>query len=303
MTMQDSVPDAPGMAGPLGTSRWVGPALAPLVLAGLVACVLTDPTAVFSGVGRSVANAVLLAALMVPLALVAVLESRSRSGAVPALLLTAGFLALTFVATGLPRLGPFTDLEWNWQGKLLDLVWVGIVLVLLARWARTRAGVRWRIEPGSLRPFLVVTGLFAAAWFGLTLLGLWGAGGAPAAGLSVERLLFDTTVPNLTEELIWRGLMLAVLDRCFGTPWRLAGAPVGWGLVLTAVLFGLGHGVHVEPGWQLHLLPVELVLTTLAGFVLGWVRARTGSIWPAYTTHCAPEVAALGATALWVAAY
>jgi hypothetical protein len=28
----------------------------------------------------------------------------------------------------LPRLGPFASLQWNWQGKLLEVAWV-IVLV------------------------------------------------------------------------------------------------------------------------------------------------------------------------------
>ena len=68
----------------------------------------------------------------------------------------------------------------------------------------------------------------------------------------------------IVEELMYRGLGYGLLER-FGT-WTAIGG--------TAVLFGLAHG-------SLALLPVFVV----TGLALGWLRSRTGSIYPGVLVH------------------
>lgn len=288
--------------GPAGTVRWLPLPVGILVVAAGLSGAAAGVGPLAEHVAAAVAGGALVAALTAPLVFVAVRRTARRGRPVPyrALAVAAAVLLMTYVATGLPRVGPFAELRWNWQGKLVDLLWVGALLWVVRRWSVDAAGLRARWEPGSVRPAVTAIWLLALGWFGISLLGLW-AGGMGTEDLTVERLLYDTTVPNLTEELVWRGVLLAVLDQALGTPRRLWGAPVGWGLVLTAVAFGLGHGVVVEPGHGLRVLPANAVLTALGGALFAWLRARTGSLLPAYLAHCAAEVAVLGALAAWVA--
>ncbi|HEX4510119.1 MAG TPA: CPBP family intramembrane glutamic endopeptidase [Burkholderiaceae bacterium] len=77
-------------------------------------------------------------------------------------------------------------------------------------------------------------------------------------------------VVALPEEVFFRGYLLQRLEARFPPTHRLAGAPVGWALLLSAVLFALGHVL------------VDFNLQRLAVFfpalLFGWMRARTGSL-------------------------
>ncbi len=49
-------------------------------------------------------------------------------------------------------------------------------------------------------------------------------------------------MPGLAEEFVFRGVFQSLLNEAFGQPWRLARASLGWGGIITAVLFVVGHG-------------------------------------------------------------
>jgi uncharacterized protein len=76
----------------------------------------------------------------------------------------------------------------------------------------------------------------------------------------------------LTEELLFRGYIFAVIREAVG--WR-------WALLLTSVVFGLLHsqnpGANLEP----------LAIVTLAGFFLGGILLLTDSLWAAWMAHFA----------------
>lgn len=79
------------------------------------------------------------------------------------------------------------------------------------------------------------------------------------------------------QELAFRGLLLATLERG-GSP-RLANAG-------QALLFGLAHIAVQYEGPVASIVPVTVAL----GLGLGWVTQRTGSIWPAVVAHAVLEV-------------
>ncbi|AWM33555.1 hypothetical protein DDQ68_12630 [Hymenobacter nivis] len=54
-------------------------------------------------------------------------------------------------------------------------------------------------------------------------------------------------MPGLTEELAFRGVLLALLDRTFTERVRVLGADVGRGTVSSSLVFGLCHGLRVGP--------------------------------------------------------
>nr|WP_281352386.1 CPBP family intramembrane glutamic endopeptidase [Phytoactinopolyspora alkaliphila] len=198
-------------------------------------------------------------------------------------------ILLTSVSGRIRPLPVFESLEHHWQGKVLDLLWLAILFGILHRWARTEAGLRWRIEPGSARPAVILVAGVFVLFVGLTVLSV-GADAGSAEAVSAERFAYNATIPNLTEEFIWRGAMLAVFARVFSASRTVLGAPVGWGIVITSVIFGLGHTILIDLSGNWSVNVAGGIFATVMGLLLGWIWARTGSIWPAFLLHCAPEV-------------
>ncbi|WP_157975696.1 CPBP family intramembrane glutamic endopeptidase [Brachybacterium sp. YJGR34] len=198
---------------------------------------------------------------------------------------------LTSLSGRILTLPLFAGLQGNWQGKILDLLWVGILFLLLRRWAREETGLRGRLVPGSARPALIAITVVLALFVGLgAVAALTGEDAGRAVGM--EQIVWDATLPNLTEELIWRGMMLAVLDRALPPSRRVLGAPLGWGAVLTAVVFGLGHMILLGADGSWSLSVGGGLFATAMGLAFAWIRSLTGSIWPAFALHCAPELGA-----------
>jgi len=81
----------------------------------------------------------------------------------------------------------------------------------------------------------------------------------------------------IPEELFFRGYLMGRLDERWPPVRRLLGAPIGRGLIVSSVLFALGH-VAVVPN------PQRLAVFFPA-LVFGWMRARTGSIVPGAVFH------------------
>ncbi len=74
-----------------------------------------------------------------------------------------------------------------------------------------------------------------------------------------------------------RGLLLLLLHQAFGKGLSIWGAESGWELWLVVAIFGLLHGVTTEGG-QLQISFAAIVSTGFIGFILTWMRERTGSL-------------------------
>ncbi len=79
--------------------------------------------------------------------------------------------------------------------------------------------------------------------------------------------LFFVAIP---EEMFYRGYLQTRLDEVWAPRWRILGATVGPGLLVTCVLFAFGHSLVIWQWWH-----VFIVVPSLA---FGWLRARTGGI-------------------------
>jgi len=85
----------------------------------------------------------------------------------------------------------------------------------------------------------------------------------------LAQLFWIAIVPGLLEELLCRGaLFTAAQTLAFGKGT----------IVITATVFAFLHGLN---GLWLLELPHRFVL----GLLLGWLRARSGSVWPCVTAH------------------
>ncbi|MCK2220625.1 CPBP family intramembrane metalloprotease [Actinomadura sp. ATCC 31491] len=205
---------------------------------------------------------------------------------------------------------------------------------VLGAWAAGRTPVRqWARRTGlTLGERKGRTGRYVlGAWIGVPLLVLASIGLSAAAGLlrldldglSLLRAAYEArgvpapddlgtavtlpillgvlagpvlnAVPALGEEWGWRGWLLPRLVSSNGV---LAG------LLLSGAVWGLWHAPLTLLGYNYPRLGSWAALffigfCTLAGVLLGWLRLRTGSVWPAVVAHgslnaVAPAVLMLG---------
>ena len=163
------------------------------------------------------------------------------------------------------------ELIFNWFGKTLSIAGTIAMLFFLPRVGFRAAGITWEQNAGSLVPVLR-TGVLVILF---TTVGAFLTSSTP--NTSSEHLLWQATMPGLDEELFFRGLLLLLLHQAFGKGLTVWGAETGWGLWLVTALFGLLHGVTLEDGnFEVHF--GVIVSTGFLGFVLTWMRDRTGSL-------------------------
>ena len=89
------------------------------------------------------------------------------------------------------------------------------------------------------------------------------------------------TIPALGEELGWRGWLLPRLLPLGPVPAIIASGVI-WGL-WHAPLVLLGYNYPGVPGW-LGVLAMMGMCTAIGG-VFGWLRLRSGSVWPSALAH------------------
>jgi membrane protease YdiL (CAAX protease family) len=124
-------------------------------------------------------------------------------------------------------------------------------------------GFTWHQRPDSMRAALAV----AVAALSLHLLAMSGSR-VRLEGVSLETWLYQATLPGLVEEVLFRGVLLALLDRAFVVRRVVLGASIGWGGVVVTVVFVALHGLDVAVLFG--VLPAALLYL--------WLRARTGSL-------------------------
>ncbi len=167
---------------------------------------------------------------------------------------------------------PFAaSLKWNWAGKIVAICGTLVMMLAVRRGTLAEFGLTLRQRPGAVIPALVVTAAICALSWGAEA---WVNDGTDT---SLERLLFQATMPGIDEELFMRGLLLGMFMRAFSDRWTLAGAPVGPSIVAVTFLFAAGHSLAFAGG-TLHFDAVAFALTGAIGFGLAWLRLRTGSL-------------------------
>jgi uncharacterized protein len=223
------------------------------------------------------ANAGLVTGIFVILALPALLRRANRGWLLLAVVVVlADFLASAGGRDFQKYIPYLAHAHWNWFGKVLSLAVVSLIAAALAASGKFRLremGLSFLQAKGTWRailfvaiPVLVLQAVLSATLFGDTT--------APAA----ETVLFQASMPGLAEELAFRGVILALLDRIFTGRISLGGAKLGYGAVVVTLFFGLVHGIVIGDDLQLHTSLFSGIYAALVGFVLVWLRLRTGSI-------------------------
>jgi membrane protease YdiL (CAAX protease family) len=220
-------------------------------------------------------------AVGLPFFVLAVRSARQRDGRDINLRDVAQLAIFFLVCLSLTRLGPFTDTLW--PGMILESL-CALAFIWATR-STSRAGLTWNISPQAWRASAIVTILtllfVVTRGLALKFTGL----GAETEPIVFEWLLFQLTMPGIAEELAYRGVIQPGLNAALGRPWKLMGARVGWGWVITSVIFWGTHAFHLDTDMGFSFYWRTLTMQFIVGFVFGWVRERTGSVFPPMIVH------------------
>ena len=183
--------------------------------------------------------------------------------------------ALPSVVTALKIAGT----HWNWTGKVLSLV---LSVIVIATRKLTPAAIGLTLEQRHAK-IGVIAVLFFIVWG--TCLGLLFKPGA----VDAETLLFQATMPSLSEELVYRGILPAMLLGLAGRKPPTQGIP--WVVIVaTAIVFGAWHGLRYSNG-AFGFDGLSALFPFLGSLPGGWLRFKTGSLLFPILIHSVANVA------------
>jgi len=176
--------------------------------------------------------------------------------------------------------------EHNWIGKVIGIALTLGMYLLLPRPLRAETGIFAMPRTSEWKSTVVVSAALLLTFWAIASVF---RDGKPLTG---EAFLFQATMPGLDEEMMYRGVLLALLVGALGKPLSIAGIRIGWGALPVVAFFGLAHGLT-------EALSAETLASIFAATVMGagllWLKERTSSIWVAVAVH---NLANIGSSAL-----
>lgn len=198
----------------------------------------------------------------------------------------ANFLLLVFIAIGyafllnLPRNFhelQFVHSKWNWSGKIFATLFAfGCIAVFKKRLSPAKVGLTTTFLPGSFKPCLI----FAIIYLFIICTGSFFFQGKLPHSMSTDDILWNTTVlPDFSEELMERGILLLLLDNIFERNWLFFNAKVGPGLLLICLLFGFEHGLMVNYQFRFAFDAFNFFRTFfVSALAFTWLKERSGNL-------------------------
>lgn len=189
------------------------------------------------------------------------------------------FLLWSVLTNGL-SLKLFATQQWNWAGKIAGIV-LGLIFILRNKViSGTETGWTLKFSQHSLKPVaLLLLG-------GLVLrLALFFALKPPVTGFDTETVLFQAIISPLSDEIIFRGILLALLNRVFLQTEDLMGFRMSRGVLITSLLFGLSQGFLLQNGLHLQISLIRILLAFICGIITALLKERSGSLLPAILFH------------------
>lgn len=226
------------------------------------------------------------ACMVIPLVAASVGVDRDRTATLWALLFL-GLVILDQALLYLPiqtGIDGYFGLHWNWFGKLFVLAWA-VPFIVFGPISVSDVGLRAPLRHAFARAAMIVAILaivaFLVHWFMRT--------GEPRTAGTV---LFQLIMPAIAEELVFRGVLFAVLQKAFREP--PSADPKWWksrAVWLTAIAFALIHGWTVVGG-TLEFNALACISPFVFGVIAGALRKYSGSVAFPIVLHSAVDVAA-----------
>lgn len=167
------------------------------------------------------------------------------------------------------------DIKFNWSGKILSLILGLIIIFSVSKEERIKIGFTSKTNSSASLKFGLLV-FFGFTFFDIIFkLILFPKGNA----FDLETFLFQATMPGLTEEILFRGISLWLLDKAFAPTWNYRGIKFGWAFVIVTVLFGVSHGAVLDQDLHLKFDIITMVyLTLISSLSVGILRQFSGNL-------------------------
>lgn len=193
------------------------------------------------------------------------------------LLVFAIFFLATIAILFIPSLPFLESLNYNWQGKFLSFVIAIAFVYFLPFLTPKEAGFTFKVNKSVWIPFFILLGIS----IGYNILD----SGLDGGDRTKEYLLFELTMPGISEEPIFRGVLLGLLNLVFIQRKNIFGASMGWGALIQCILFGVGHAVYFDENQHIQFLFSGFAITFILGAFMTYLKEKGESIIPALLFH------------------
>lgn len=205
---------------------------------------------------------------------------RTKAVDIKYLFLVAGFFLLDRLWFSVPDIISTTS-HLTWQGKVLSSLWSLVFIFFLSKLTATEFGLTKIFFPDTFKPFLRFTLIYSISLF-LLLFFLH-----KKQQFSTEDILYQATMPGISEELLYRGIMLTYLNNVFVTKWKFMKTKIGWGFIIVTFIFALIHSLKIN---NIEALNISFDLSSflwmlVPGFIFGYVKEWTGNLFASIITH------------------
>lgn len=82
--------------------------------------------------------------------------------------------------------------------------------------------------------------------------------------------LYQILAVAIPEEFYFRGYLQPIMNKIWKPKWKILGADLGWGWIITALVFAFAHSVIQLKWWHFSIF--------FPGLVFGYLKEKTGSI-------------------------
>lgn len=226
---------------------------------------------------KSISTSLLQIAVLLPLLLLIKLKYSKKQNY---LLFLAG---LVLIAEGVITSGfniKLMPVQWNWLGKSVSLAAAVLFIYYNSVLSRKAVGFTAFLKVNSTYPVLDLSGLLLFLRLIPKLIS-----GYFQHFNNLETFAYQATLPGFSEELIYRGILLGLLNKVYPASILIMKAKTGWGVLIVAVLFGLVHGITLNKHWHLLFSSQKFCMTTGLGLAFAWLKQRSGSLLPSIVFH------------------
>ncbi len=225
---------------------------------------------------RLLLEPILQIVLIIPLAILLFIK-RTKENYLRILFFTLIYIVYQIVLV-LPQLWKpldFIDSRWNWEGKILAILFGIICYFAFRKYFSENDFFTFKQDKDNFKNAVSVAVIVIIL---ATIIGLL----YPAAPFNSETLAFQLTMPGIDEEIMFRGILLGLLASSLREKIPFLGNPA---VLLTAILFGFVHALTLNKDLSISFEPIYFLHTGFGGYLFGWMTIKSRSILLATLSH------------------
>jgi membrane protease YdiL (CAAX protease family) len=194
--------------------------------------------------------------------------------------LTIHFIILLVITKAMyfvPTLGIFDKLTFMWQPKILiSLICIAYIIFLSTK---NRNDISFSLK--FKKEIWIYFICFLVVMVGVNSI----LSGELGFNFELESILFSLTLPGISEELFFRGIMMSIFNNVFTARRQILGISVGWAALIQILFFGIGHAFYFDADQHIQFYMVGFLFTTVMGILLTFIKEKSGSILPSIFLH------------------